>query len=217
MKTLGFIRRFLSENNITEYKILEDMSVDVFQDVVINSTFMKILPVTFNHIHGNFTCTGHVLLKTFQNYPRIIEGNLNCSNNRHNTFRFSPQIIKGNLNCDNNRIRTFKRFPEHVGGSVSCNYNELHYFEFSPQFINGDFYFARNKFKSLDYFPKKVNGKLYYSDKDSLDFYNQILNTLNDQQKIIVLKYHSYFDVWNPGLNIYGFKDLLLEIKEGLL
>lgn len=218
MKTLGTIHTFLANHNITQYKILEDGSVDVFQDVVIYDSFMRILPVAFNHVHGNFTCSGHVLLKTFQNYPKIIEGTLNCTNNRHNTFRFSPQIIKGNLICDHNNIRTFKRFPEYVGGNVSCNFNQLASFEFAPKTINGDFKFAHNKFKSLEHFPENVKGKIFCGDKNSLQvFYTHHHRSLTLDQKAIFSKYHSYFEVWNPDFNIFGFDDLIKEIKEGLL
>lgn len=55
---------------------------------------MDRLPVTFGEIIGDFNCVSNGL-KSFKGFPRIVEGNLNCSSNLFTSLEDSPQRVNG--------------------------------------------------------------------------------------------------------------------------
>jgi hypothetical protein len=81
------------------------------------------LPVKFGKIAGHFNMS-YVGLTSFEGFPRVIEGDCWCTENKLTSFEGAPQYIKGSFFVQDNLISLISGFPEFVGGLVNMNYNE---------------------------------------------------------------------------------------------
>ncbi len=240
MISVHFIEKFLLEYGILKYTIHPNGHVDVFQNVDISNTYLRCLPVVFNTIYGNFKCTGNIFIRSFQNFPKRVEGNCLCFHNKISSFKNSPRVITGDFNCSHNNFRVFQGFPEEVGGHIFCDHNKhlhsfqgaplrtsahfmvndcnLKTFENCPQYIEGTFNCNNNSFKSLLNFPKVVKGMTYFGTQDNLpQYYSLNYNRLSTVQKVVYQKYQHYYEIWKPELDILAFDGFIKDIHDGLL
>lgn len=86
------VKNWLEEMNISKYKIRRDLSVNVFEDVSLYKKNLKIIPIQFYKVNGNFNCSYNEL-KSLKGAPKIIMGNFNCSYNKLESLEFLPDII----------------------------------------------------------------------------------------------------------------------------
>jgi hypothetical protein len=122
--------------------------------------------------------------------------------------------VSGDFICSYNRLTSLSGCPNIVGGAFYCQGNELKSLEFSPTKIDGDFSCYENKLSSLEFSPTEVNGEIrfVYNNNFTLDFKdifgdNDIFGptgVLSFNERRIFFKYHQYYDVWTPELNLRG-------------
>lgn len=77
------INRYCVNNNIRNYTINDDFSIDVNDNVFMANERIESFPVKFNIIHGGFYCNDNNL-ETFKNFPKRITGDFDCT---HNNFK----------------------------------------------------------------------------------------------------------------------------------
>jgi len=92
------------EYGIMDYTINIDGSIDVDDDVFLYNKGLTKLPMKFNHVSGNF----------------------NCSGNNLTTLEFSPQTVGGYFDCGYNNLTTLLGGPQSVDGDFYCSYNPIH-------------------------------------------------------------------------------------------
>ncbi len=110
------IEKWLDSHDITGYRINNDLSVDVDQDVSIaydgNLTH---LPVQFNTVKAHFSIK-HTAITSLRGAPRKVYGEFECSYNKLTTLEFIPTWME-NMICYENHFTTYK----HVRNTVqSC-------------------------------------------------------------------------------------------------
>ena len=89
--------------NIINYTINDDGSIDVDGDVDLYNKGLTELPLIFNRVTGNFS----------------------CSLNNLTTLKGCPRWVGGDFNCHNNKLTSLEFSPDYVGGFFSCKYNDL--------------------------------------------------------------------------------------------
>ena len=105
MDRLG-IESWLKLNNIKNYTVNEDLSVDVAGDVSLLELNIVELPVKFRTVSGNFTCSQNKLI-SLVGCPSSVGGDFLCSVNRLTTLEFCPVQVGSSFNCDNNNVENY--------------------------------------------------------------------------------------------------------------
>jgi len=135
------IEAICEKYNIKNYIINEDGSIDVDGNVNLYDKKLKVLPLNFRKVSGDFYC----------NYNQLI------------SLEGAPHTIGENFDCNNNQLTTLEGAPQRVGGGFDCGYNQLTSLEGVPQRVGKYFSCGNNKLKNIDYLPKYYK-ELYIGD-----------------------------------------------------
>lgn len=117
--------------NINNYNINDDNSINVYGDVNLKNMRLTKLPIKFNHISGNFDCSGNQM-KSLLNSPISVKGDFNCSFNELSSLKYAPDEVEGNFICKNNHIYDLKYLNCVIYKNLDISNNELISFDFFP-------------------------------------------------------------------------------------
>ncbi|MCK9476809.1 MAG: hypothetical protein M0R46_12860 [Candidatus Muirbacterium halophilum] len=159
------IEAICEKYNIKNYIINEDDSIDVDGNVDLFSKGLKVLPLKFRKVSGDFKCDYNQLI-SLEGAPQSIGGYFNCISNHLTSLEGCPQYIGGSFYCSSNQLTSLEGAPQRVGGVFDCGYNQLTSLEGGPQNIGGDFYCNSNQLTTLDGGPKRVGGNFYCRDNN---------------------------------------------------
>jgi hypothetical protein len=95
------IENWFEQYRIPYYTINEDLSVDVDGSVFIYQKHLKEIPVKFNIIKGDFSCSFNQLTPT-EFFPKEVYGNFYCHHNKFKNLDNFPKIVTGSLSFDKN-------------------------------------------------------------------------------------------------------------------
>jgi len=126
------IEAICNEYNIENYIINEDDSIDVDGNVDLFNKGLKVLPLNFRNVGGDFDCGFNKLIS--------LEG--------------APQYVGGFFDCRNNKLTSLVGCSQYIGGYFSCSYNQLTTLEGVPQRVGKYFSCYNNNLKNIDYLPK---------------------------------------------------------------
>ena len=109
---------------IKNYYINPDLSIDVEEDVDLNSLKLTSLPLRFSRVVGDFDCSCNQLT-TLEGSPMEVVGIFNCQNNLLTTLEGSPREVGGDFFCASNQLTTLDGCPREVGGDFNCYGNPV--------------------------------------------------------------------------------------------
>ena len=118
------IDKICKKYNIENYTINPDGSIDVNDVVNLWNIGLTKLPLKFNKINGNFSCS-YNKLATLEGSPKEVNSDFRCYNNKLTSFEFAPKIIRGSFYCYNNNIKSFEYFPSYVKDGFYCWNNPI--------------------------------------------------------------------------------------------
>ena len=153
---------------IPNFVINDDLSIDVFGDVVLEDMDYHKIPYKFRNVHGNFSI-GKNRLITLENAPEFVSGNFYCNSNELKSLYGGPKIVNGDFYCNNNNLTTLKYAPKIVSGDFLCGNNSIKSLRFLSKGIKG-FYGSYNKIEKIIGLPKIMNGDLTLLDNNIIDF-----------------------------------------------
>lgn len=185
------IANWLISKAITRYRINNDLTIDVYEDVSLTSC-EGFIPVQFGVIYGSFDCAGNKLT-TLKGCPYEVNGDFNCSYNKLITLEGSPLIVRGNFYCFSNFLTSLKGITQKINGEFDCRDNKLTTLQYAPLSIDGDFDCSKNLLTSLKDCPEQINGSFDCSDNE--------LITLEGCPEIIL----SHFDCSDNQLTNFNF------------
>jgi len=142
------IEAICEKYNITNYTINEDGSIDVDGDVDLYNKKLKVLPLKFRKVSGDFHCNYNQLT------PQYIGSDFYCSDNQLISLVGCPQSVGGNFSCYKCQLTSLVGCPQSVGGEFDCRYNQLISLEGAPKRVGGIFWCDSNKLKNIDYLSK---------------------------------------------------------------
>lgn len=208
------IHSICEEFAIKNYKINDDMSIDVDGDVNISNRGLTRLPLQFNYVNGDFDCSSNNL--TNLNKINIECYKFDCSHNNITTlkgsiiraaeFYFNNNKIKSFegcelsdennrpyfFDCSHNKIKSLEGFPFDDVPDFNCSYNRLTSLNGCP--TSGEYLDTRNNnLRSLDdlsylYYDNILIFNCGYTDNDVSDWleYNGYIDedTLDDLYEI---------------------------------
>ena len=117
------IDKICKEYGIKNYTINEDGSIDVNDNVWLNSKGLTELPLVFNKVNGDFNCSGNQLT-TLKGCPRWVGGYFYCDFNDLTSLEFSPEYVGGSFGCTDNDLTDLVGSPKEVGGYFYCASNQ---------------------------------------------------------------------------------------------
>lgn len=117
------IKGICEKYKITNYDINEDNTIDVFGNVDLWDKRLNKIPLNFNMVTGNFSCS-YNNLTSLKGCPKWVGGDFSCHYNKLLDIDCGIQIVDGNFYCQNNKLTTLKGSPKSVG-SFYCYNNKL--------------------------------------------------------------------------------------------
>jgi len=112
---------------ITNYTINSDGTIDVDGDVDLSDKGLTKLPLTFNRVIGDFSCSYNNRLTSLEGSPKHIDGYFSCSyNNRLTSLEGSPKHIDGYFSCYSNKLINLDHLPE-VSGDIYMVNNPVYW------------------------------------------------------------------------------------------
>ncbi|MCK9475625.1 MAG: hypothetical protein M0R46_06895 [Candidatus Muirbacterium halophilum] len=186
------IEAICEKYNIKNYIINEDDSIDVDGNVDLFNKGLKVLPLKFRKVSGNFKCSFNKLT-SLKGSPQSVGGWFDCNDNQLTSLEGAPQSIGGSFYCYKCQLITLEGAPHTIGGNFYCSSNQLTTLEGAPQNIGGDFSCSVNQLTTLDGAPKRVDG-LFWCDSNNLKnidylpkYYKELYISNNPITKIINL------------------------------
>ena len=138
LKSKNEIQQWLKNNNISDYTINEDLTVDVYETVDLRSRNLTEIPIQFGIVKKDFNCYINKL-ESLKGCPVDVGGNFLCSGNRLTSLEHSPQSINGHFACGDNKLTNLKDGPKYVAENYVCEKNPLDNFEYLPLKVGGLF------------------------------------------------------------------------------
>jgi hypothetical protein len=193
--------------NIVDYTISQDGSVDVQGTVHLHNKGLTHLPFKFGTINGDFNI-GRNKLTNLINAPSIVD-NFDASENMLTTLEGCPSKINGDLYLCNNDylvslyVGEYEVVAQHGIELKDCNLPNALESALAEGADRGD--------------PNEVedenNNDIFYEPAWMKE------QNLNQETLTLFFKYQHYFGIWDnkTELNEDGLKDLMEEIKEGLI
>jgi hypothetical protein len=117
------IWRVLDALNIRNYTIKSDLTVDVMGNVSISYKNLRVIPVQFREVTGDFWC-GSNQLTSLEGAPQSVGGSFDCSNNQLTSLEGAPQKVGGHFYCNSNKLTSLKGAPQSVGDYFECSNNK---------------------------------------------------------------------------------------------
>ena len=124
------IEKWLKENDIENYTIKDDFTIDVDGNVDLNKRNLVRFPeyIQFGVVKGYFDCYS-THLTSLKGAPRIVERGFCCSHNELTSLKGAPEKVKWDFDCSNNKLTSLKGVPKEVGGDFYCRKNTTKFTE----------------------------------------------------------------------------------------
>jgi hypothetical protein len=111
---------------IQNYTINPDGSIDVNGNVWLFNKNLTKLPLKFNKVSGNFSCSDNKNnLTSLDGCPNYVGGDFYCHNNEITSLEGCPNYVGGDFYCHNNEITSLEGCPKEIGGNFHCYSNPL--------------------------------------------------------------------------------------------
>jgi hypothetical protein len=208
------VDEFCKENDVKNYKINEDLTLDVNGNVNLSDKNLSVLPFKFRDVRGCFDCS-HNNLFSLINAPRSVGGDFICSFNKLKDIIFAPQTIGGSFICSFNSIEKFDFLLPSIAKNLDFSNNELSSLLNSPSVINGSFACSNNKLRDLNYSPKIIRGNFICNN-------NRFLKSICESPSYVEGDYHLYKN--GRKFSVHEIRDLsavwgrvFTDVDEGLV
>jgi len=227
VKELDTINGICNDFGIENYTINLDGSIDVNGNVfLIRQINMTELPLRFNKVNGDFLAQMSGLT-TLTGAPQYVSGDFKCFGlKKLLSLEGGPKHVDGDYDSHNCDLVSLIGGPKHVGKYFNTSLNRLKNLIGAPHTIGGDFNLQNNKLSSLFCGDTDIDlGGDFYISNNPLPTkiikaikYDHLGENKGNTHSVI-LKYQRHFEIWNAdySLNELNFKDLITEIKDGLL
>lgn len=187
------VKEWLNINNISDYIINDDLSVDVNGDVDLSNRRLYKIPIKFGRINGNFY----------------------CSYNKLKSLDGCPTIVECDFDCSNNELTSLDGCPIHIGGMFNCRYNKLISLVNGPKYVGVHYLVDNNEITSLYNFKCNI-GKNFYCRNNKLPPEIYLIFYKNNN---LIIKYQEEYGIWNSdgSFNEKRWNILYNDYKAGLI
>lgn len=228
-KTKDEILNFLLVNNIRNFKINDDLTVDFSSNTDFSNIYFKELPFKINSVKGSFVCSKNNLT-TLYNFPDYIESYLCVSNNDITNLKYFPKFVGKSIKLQNNKLTSLENIPEEINGNFDCSHNNLKNLHHFPKTVLGNVFCCHNKITSIQEINNsKIKGRFNathnniviiedFKLKDASFFNNNIKKFFYNENiknvRYLNLSKNSITTLENTNFLFIYFKNLLINSNE---
>lgn len=115
---------WLSSVEIEDYKINEDLTVDVNRSVFLNRKNLTEIPIQFGIVHGYFSISENKLLSLL-GCPRKVFGAFCAESNELISLNGGPTYVEGDYIVDNNKLDCLLGVANTIYNNLSVSNNPL--------------------------------------------------------------------------------------------
>lgn len=193
LKTKNEIQAWLDSNNIKDYNIREDLTIDVNRVVKLDTKKIIRLPVKFNQINGDFNIYANELI-TLEGCPNVVIGSFAVNGNKINSLIYSPDYVSGNYHCGFNEIKNLFELKTQIGGTFYCDNNPIENLDDLKTDINKNVYFYKENdinFRLTGYeefYDEKGFLNIPFSEVKKIQLRNNLNESLKETKKISKVK-----------------------------
>ena len=141
------IEAWLKKYKVSNYIIIEDLSVDVNGGVDLSFKGLVEIPVRFGVVSGNFDCSANKLT-SLVGCPTSVGGSFSCFWNRLVSLEGCPVKIGGSFDCNSNKLIDSEVFLYEYDSEQICQY-------YKNKKLNKDL--KKNSSKDINVETKKKN------------------------------------------------------------
>ncbi|WP_419764694.1 MAG: hypothetical protein ACNI28_13000 [Arcobacter sp.] len=179
------IEKWLHKYDITNYKILEDNSVDVTGRVKLSDRLANLsrLPLKFNEITGDFDISDNELT-SLEGCPSVVKGDFLAFKNEIYSLKGGPKDVQGNYIILKNNISNLKYAPTIVKDDFICSHNPIDSLE-GLNLVQGSIFtnVSLPDIKSQKFVYNKITTYKYAGDL-VCEYLDRIYVTLTDEEKL---------------------------------
>jgi hypothetical protein len=118
------IHKICERYNIKKYTINDDLSIDVDDRVYLSINNLRVIPLRFRRVSGNFSCENNKLTSLIGS-PEFLDGYFSCYKNNLTSLEYLPKYIGGGINCQYNKIWNFRGIPDSFKREFYCEGNPI--------------------------------------------------------------------------------------------
>jgi hypothetical protein len=183
LKTKDEIEAWLDKMQITNYKINDDLSVNVHGDVMLHNRYFNKIPVQFGIINGDFIID-YNCLTSLKGGPTIVTGNFDCSHNRLESLEYCPKEVGGIFVFRGNKLSTLDHLPQSVGVFAVYDSEFKNLTGFKTQVTN--YFIHKCKFLSdcISKFEQIYNYDIRNSSQYTLKLSTQQINSIQLEEQL---------------------------------
>lgn len=164
------IKKWLSDHNVYDFKITDDMKIDTYDPVFVTGIGKEGLPefIRFNTAYSSFVIKDGEL-EDLHGFPTVIKGYFGCMHNRIKSLEGGPVRVFGSYKCFNNNLKTLLGCPDIIKGDFDCSFNNIASLNGSPE-VHGEYYnISNNELTDITGLDKSFSGVLNISDNPIRD------------------------------------------------
>lgn len=123
LKTRKEINDWLEEYEI-EATINDDLTVDVYDDVLLRGMNLKFLPIQFGLVDGDFYIDSNEL-ETLEGCPHTINGYFVALRNKITTLKGAPNYVRDSCFISENNLTSLQFLPKFIGNILDFSHNQI--------------------------------------------------------------------------------------------
>lgn len=136
-----------------DFKILNDLTVNVLHDVNLKKRGLTRLPLHFNKIEGYFDCSENNLI-SLEGSPKEVAGFFDCSSNQLTSLIGAPKKTLS-IKCQDNALTSLEGVPQNMQFCL-CSNNQINTLKGLPSDFKGALYINNNQLTNLKYLPENL-------------------------------------------------------------
>lgn len=175
-----------------EYKINDNLVVDVNGTVDLANADLEEIPLQFGIVTENFHCENNKI-KSLKGAPHTVGLSFLCFNNELTTLENGPQTVGCGLYCSNNKLTNLTGAPKKIGGNGYLYYDGGGYFVCGANPLlelgviekqlskDGEFLFYGNLDYPTPHIPELSSFRHYENNREekvAAEDFNRIVNEL---------------------------------------
>ena len=125
------IEKWLKDNNLTRYEILEDGTIDLQQNLNMQDGLFVNKPdyIDFESVQAYMDISNNRGLQILDGCPIDVNGYFYARNCDLESLEGGPEFVGGDFNVSGNKLHSLEGFPKEIKGWVSIGNNAEHFTE----------------------------------------------------------------------------------------
>jgi hypothetical protein len=174
-----WIEKWLKDMFIGNYTIDENLHVHVKGDVNLANKKIRLFPVQFAVVTGNFYASANGL-ESLLGSPHTVGKAAWFNENDLTSAQHGPQSVGAQLVINNNRLTSFEGFPQKVGDGLFAHHNQITSLEGITPNIGSTCSIYKNPITDFSYLDFEVKANIFFTPTKEMDYFARYVDKKGD-------------------------------------